>query len=79
MRNVAWAPGFINPSQLAIWPELISERADIVLADLSGHWGSRYRQSDFTVVELHGQTRPGHDFPWLARRCIWCATLIFFS
>jgi hypothetical protein len=49
VRNVAWAPSFINPSQLAIWPELISERADIVLADLSGRWDQLYRQSDFTL------------------------------
>ncbi len=51
-RNVAWAPGFINPSRLAIWPEMISERADIVLADLSGHWESLYRQADFNIESI---------------------------
>ena len=38
VRTVSWCPGFINPRQLAIGPELISERAEIVLADLTGNW-----------------------------------------
>jgi hypothetical protein len=63
VRNVVWAPGFISPSQLAIWPELISERADIVLADLSGHWESLYRQSDFAVDSFTAKPDP----PTIAR------------
>ena len=47
IRRVSWCPGFLNPRQLAIWNELISSRADIVLADLTGNWESLYRQNDF--------------------------------
>lgn len=47
VRTVSWCPGFLTPRQLAIWPELISERAEIVLADLTGNWESIYQQNDF--------------------------------
>lgn len=52
VRSVAWCPGFINPRQLVIGPELVSERADVVLGDLSGHWETLYRQADFTLEGL---------------------------
>jgi hypothetical protein len=47
VRRVSWCPGFLSPRQLAIWPELISERADIVLSDLNGNWEALYQQNDF--------------------------------
>lgn len=47
VRRVSWCPGFLAPRQLAVWPEIISERADIVLSDLTGNWESVYQQNDF--------------------------------
>ena len=44
VRKVCWAPG----GQLAIASEIISERSEIVLADLSGNWESLYRREDFS-------------------------------
>lgn len=44
VRKVCWSPG----GQLAIASELISERAEIVLADLSGNWESLYRREEFS-------------------------------
>ena len=52
VRRVSWCPGFLAPRQLAIWPEIISERADIVLSDLTGTWESVYRQNDFHAESI---------------------------
>ncbi|NTV51204.1 MAG: hypothetical protein HGA20_16375, partial [Geobacteraceae bacterium] len=52
VRNVSWCPGFLNPRQLAIWTELISERAEIVLADLTGNWENLYQQNDFNAEAI---------------------------
>ncbi|MFQ4138420.1 hypothetical protein PGN35_019080 [Nodosilinea sp. PGN35] len=52
VRRVAWCPGFLTPRQLSIGTELISERAEVVLADLTGNWESIYRQSDFTAEDI---------------------------
>jgi hypothetical protein len=49
VRRVSWSPGFLNPRQLAIAPELISERAEVVLADFTGNWESIYQQNDFNA------------------------------
>ena len=49
VRTVSWCPGFLNPRQLAIGAELISERAEIVLGDLTGNWEGIYQQNDFNV------------------------------
>ena len=51
VRNFAWAPA---PDTLVIGPELISERADIVLADLTGAWENLYRQADFSPEKIFG-------------------------
>jgi hypothetical protein len=52
VRRVSWCPGFLSPRQLAIGTEMISERADIVLADLTGNWESLYQQNDFTAEDI---------------------------
>lgn len=52
VRRVSWCPGFINPRQLSIWPEMISTRAEIVLGDLTGNWESLYRQADFDAEAI---------------------------
>lgn len=52
VRRVSWCPGFSAPRQLAIGTELISERAEIVLADLTGNWEAIYQQNDFTAEEI---------------------------
>jgi hypothetical protein len=52
VRRVSWCPGFLAPRQLAIGTELISERAEIVLADLTGNWEALYQQNDFTAEEI---------------------------
>jgi hypothetical protein len=52
VRTVSWCPGFLNPRQLAIWPELISERADVALADLTGNWEGIYQQNDFNAESI---------------------------
>jgi hypothetical protein len=52
VRKVSWSPGFLSPRRLWISPELISHRADIVLADLTGNWESLYRQNDFNVESI---------------------------
>ena len=44
VRKVCWSPG----GQLAIASELISERAEIVLADLNGNWETLYRRDEFS-------------------------------
>lgn len=51
VRRVSWCPGF-SPRQLVIGTELISERAEIVLADLTGNWEAIYQQNDFTAEEI---------------------------
>jgi hypothetical protein len=48
VRRVSWSPG----SKLAIGTELISERAEIVLADLTGNWEALYQQNDFTAEAI---------------------------
>jgi hypothetical protein len=48
VRKVSWSPG----GKLAIWTEMISERADIVLADLTGNWEALYQQSDFHADDI---------------------------
>lgn len=47
VRRVSWAPG-----PLAIGTELVSSRAEIVLADLTGNWESLYRQGDFDAESI---------------------------
>jgi len=46
VRTFDWAP---QPTLLVIGPELISERADIVLGDLTGNWDQLYRRDDFAI------------------------------
>lgn len=53
VRRVSWCPGFLAPRQLAIGTEVISERAEIVLADLTGNWEAIYQQNDFTAEEIN--------------------------
>ncbi len=48
VRRVSWSPG----SKLAIGTELVSERAEIVLADLTGNWEALYQQNDFTAEAI---------------------------
>jgi hypothetical protein len=45
VRKVCWAPSDV---QLAIASEIISERSEIVMADLSGNWDTLYRRADFS-------------------------------
>jgi hypothetical protein len=52
VRRVSWCPGFLAPRQLAVGTELISERAEIVLADLTGNWESVYRQEEFNTENV---------------------------
>lgn len=52
VRTVSWCPGFLNPRQLAIGTELISERADIVLADLTGNWENLYQQDPLAIETI---------------------------
>lgn len=52
VRRVSWCPGFLSPRQLAIGAELISERADVVLGDLSGNWEAIYRQASFNAESV---------------------------
>lgn len=53
VRTVAWSPGWLPGGLgLAIGTELISERADIVLADLTGNWENIYRQNDFSIEAI---------------------------
>lgn len=52
VRRVSWTPGFAAPQQLWIGSEMISERAEIVLADLTGNWESVYRQGDFSEQQI---------------------------
>jgi hypothetical protein len=52
VRRVSWRPGFVTPPTLAIGTELISERAEIVLGDLTGNWEGIYRQSAFDAEDV---------------------------
>jgi len=52
VRRVSWCPGFLSPKQLVIGTELISSRAEIVLADLTGNWETLYRQADFDAEDI---------------------------
>jgi hypothetical protein len=52
VRRVSWCPGFLDPRQLVVGTELVSSRAEIVLADLSGNWESLYRQNDFDAEDI---------------------------
>ena len=52
VRRVSWCPGFLSPRQLAVGTELISSRAEIVLADLTGNWENLYRQADFDAEDI---------------------------
>lgn len=53
VRRAAWSPQWTPEGpRLAIWTELISERADIVLADLTGNWAGIYQQNDFTAEDI---------------------------
>jgi hypothetical protein len=52
VRRVSWCPGFISPRRLVINTEMISERAEIVLADLTGNWENIYRQNDFDAEDI---------------------------
>lgn len=57
VRRWIWAPNFTqtvmgatrNDYYLAIYPELVSTRSEIVLSDLTGNWESLYRETSFTV------------------------------
>jgi hypothetical protein len=55
VRRVSWSPGFLSPRQLAIGTELISSRAEIVLADLTGNWESLYRQTEFDAEDINAR------------------------
>jgi hypothetical protein len=48
VRRVSWRSG----GKLAIWTEMISERADIVLADVTGNWENLYQQNDFHAEDI---------------------------
>jgi hypothetical protein len=52
VRRVSWCPGFLSPRQLAVGTEMISERAEVVLADLTGNWESVYRQAAFDAEDI---------------------------
>lgn len=47
VRRVLW-----NPGRLVVGTELISERADIVMSDLTGNWENLYRQDEFDAEEI---------------------------
>lgn len=57
VRRWIWGPSFPQTvmgtprtgSYLAIYPELVSTRSEIVLSDLTGNWESLYQESDFIV------------------------------
>ncbi len=51
VRSVSWRP-IMNPPTLGIGPELISSRAEIVLADLTGNWETLYHQTDFDAESI---------------------------
>lgn len=52
VRRVSWCPGFLTPRQLGVGAELISSRAEIVLADLTGNWESLYQQNNFDAENI---------------------------
>ena len=55
LRRWIWAPNFEQDvmgahrtgQYLAIYPELVDTRTDIVLSDLTGNWEALYREADF--------------------------------
>lgn len=55
LRRWIWAPSFEKEvmgehrtgQHLAIYPELVDTRTDIILADLTGNWEALYREADF--------------------------------
>lgn len=52
LRRVIWTPRRSGKRKLYIEPELISERSDVVLADLSGKWETLYRQFPFHTEQI---------------------------
>ncbi len=53
-RRVAWANDYRDAGsiRLVVWSEMISQRAEVVLADLTGNWEAKYVQDEFDVEEL---------------------------
>ncbi|MDQ4145865.1 MAG: hypothetical protein M3198_19385 [Actinomycetota bacterium] len=52
VRKVSWSPGYSGRSELWINTELISSRADIVLADLNGNWDALYIEEEFDREQI---------------------------
>ena len=49
VRKAAWSPG----GTLAIGAGMVSERAELVLADLTGNWENLYQQDDFNAESIN--------------------------
>jgi hypothetical protein len=78
-RRVSWTPGFVNPRRLWINLEMISERADIVLADLTGNWEALYQQAPFDAENISAAPNAATDAAgWFdgesVRNCIFTST-----
>ncbi|MEJ7678275.1 MAG: hypothetical protein WKG06_10525 [Segetibacter sp.] len=53
VRKVSWSPDWAPEGlRLVVGIELISERAEIVLADLTGNWENLYQQNDFNTENI---------------------------
>ena len=60
LRRWIWAPDFAQDimgvhhtdQYLALSPELVDTRTDIILGDLTGNWEALYHEADFTVQSI---------------------------
>ncbi|QEC44503.1 hypothetical protein [Pseudobacter ginsenosidimutans] len=52
VRRVTWAPGFVQPRQLALQTGIMCERADHILGDMFGNWEELYVQNDFWMDDI---------------------------